>query len=140
VFELGATPRRGAISTAAEHWVRRGLISRRLNRFESCPCNHFTSIMKKLIPLLSTFLISCDNYSGPKPVEIPTDIAAVENSDRFSVTRVSRFYDSDAYSQYRSVFVIKDNISKKEYVGISGIGISETGSHSDGEDTVKDER
>lgn len=59
---------------------------------------------------------------------------------RFSVTRVGVFGDDLAYGQRRGIYVIIDQQTGKEYVGISGIGIGETASHSSGKTSTQDER
>lgn len=56
---------------------------------------------------------------------------------RFSVTRVGVFEDTLAYSNKRGIYVVVDNQTGKEYVGISGVGISELGHHGRG---AEDER
>ena len=61
-------------------------------------------------------------------------------TERISVTRVGVFRDDTAYNSRRSVYVIIDNKTGKEYIGVSGVGISETGSHSTGKSTITDER
>jgi hypothetical protein len=63
-----------------------------------------------------------------------------QNSKRFTVTRVDVFKDSIAYGDRRGVYVITDNKTGKEYVGVSGVGISETGLHRSGKTDVADER
>ncbi len=71
--------------------------------------------------------------------DIPT-IEAAESLHRFKITRMGVFPDSIAYNGKRGVYVIKDTHTGKEWVGVSGIGISDLGSHSDGEDIHTDER
>lgn len=92
--------------------------------------------MKKLMLLITICCIGCT-------VEPDMDLRTLKNAEidnRFSVSRVGVFSDTLAYGERRGIYIIKDSISKKEYVGISGIGISELGLHSDGDDTIKDER
>ena len=63
---------------------------------------------------------------------------------RFKVDMVAKFDDNLAYDGIRGIYVIVDKQTKKEYVGVSGIGISELGSHhvltGKSEYTVRDER
>lgn len=64
----------------------------------------------------------------------------VKNSNRFKVVRVAVFYDDIAYGQHRAIYEITDTKLNKEFIGISGVGISETGSHSGGKTITPDER
>lgn len=60
---------------------------------------------------------------------------------RVTVTRIGVFADDTAYNSRRGVYVIKDSTTGKEYIGVSGIGISETGSHVCGKGCISsDER
>lgn len=59
---------------------------------------------------------------------------------RFTVTRVGVFRDTIAYENVRGIYVVTDNQTGTEYVGISGVGIAETGRHSAGKTSVEDER
>ena len=64
----------------------------------------------------------------------------IQDSPRFTVTRTGVFVDSLAYGNNRGIYVIKDNQTGVEYVGVSGIGIAETASHMVGKTPVADER
>ena len=64
----------------------------------------------------------------------------VQTSERISVTRISVFKDDTAYDRQRSIYIIRDDETGKEFVGISGVGIAETGSHQSGKTSVSDER
>jgi hypothetical protein len=66
--------------------------------------------------------------------------ANVRDNDRIEVTRIGVFRDSLAYNAKRGVYVIRDKQTGREYVGISGVGISEVGNHLSGKVTVPDER
>jgi hypothetical protein len=77
-------------------------------------------------------LTSC----GPSP-DVPL---STSTSTRFQVTRVGTFKDTGAYDNRRSIYIIVDTKTGKEFVGISGIGISETGSHMVGKVNTEDER
>ncbi len=59
---------------------------------------------------------------------------------RFEVQRVAVFSDDLAYNDRRGIYIIKDTVTGTEYVGVSGIGISEVGRHINGKVTVQDER
>lgn len=60
--------------------------------------------------------------------------------NRFTVTRVATFGDGLAYGGVRGVYTITDTTTGRQYVGVSGVGISELGSHQAGKATVQDER
>lgn len=53
----------------------------------------------------------------------------VVDSDRIVVKRISVIQDSLAYGDKRGVYVIIDTQTGKEYIGVSGVGITESGSH-----------
>lgn len=63
-----------------------------------------------------------------------------QSSTRFRIERVGIIEDSLAYGSRRGIYIIHDTLTGKEYVGVSGVGISETGVHSAGKTTVSDER
>ena len=54
----------------------------------------------------------------------------VKDNARATVTRIGVFEDDLAYDSKRGVYLIRDEKTGKEYLGVSGIGISELGSHS----------
>ena len=53
----------------------------------------------------------------------------VKDNARATVTRIGVFEDDLAYNSKRGVYLIRDEKTGKEYLGVSGIGISELGSH-----------
>lgn len=59
---------------------------------------------------------------------------------RISITRVGVIKDDLAYGERRGLYIIKDNQTGVEYIGVSGIGISEIGSHLGGKVISRDER
>lgn len=63
-----------------------------------------------------------------------------DNSSDFVLIKKQTFYDESAYGSVRNVYVLKDRVNMKEYIGVSGIGISERGSHQVGKAYVSDER
>lgn len=81
--------------------------------------------MKKIIIGLFLLLAGCDQ--SPQPVQIESTVDT--DFGRFSVTQVARFNDSDAYNSSRKIFLIRDKQTGSEYVGVSGVGISEVGTH-----------
>lgn len=59
---------------------------------------------------------------------------------RFTVTRVCVFTDRLAYNSRRAIYLLTDNKTGQEFVGISGVGIAELGEHQAGKTEKKDER
>lgn len=90
--------------------------------------------MKPLIILLLAAMVC-----GCAP-DIDTSLGTISNSGRFKVQRVAVFKDELSYYQRRGIYLIIDSRSGKEYLGISGIGISETGRHQVGKTQMTDER
>jgi hypothetical protein len=76
---------------------------------------------------------------GPA-VDTPLSTSIPTVSSRFSVTRVGVFEDALAYGGSRGIYVVFDSQTNREYVGVSGVGISELGSHPVGKTIVSDER
>jgi hypothetical protein len=94
--------------------------------------------MKKTImmALLALTLSACGERR-PEPGEQPMPIVS---ESRVRVERIATFRDDVAYNHERGVYVIKDMKTGQEFIGVSGIGISETGSHQSGKTTARDER
>lgn len=81
-----------------------------------------------LLPLIA-LVAAC----GPKPTdEMP---AAEISADRVTVERIGVVRDDIAYLNRRGIYIIKDKKTGKEYIGVSGVGISELGT--DGESEVE---
>lgn len=55
-------------------------------------------------------------------------------------TRIGVFKDRIAYNDVRGIYILKDSQTGKEFIGVSGIGITELGSHIVGKSTTTDER
>ena len=60
-------------------------------------------------------------------MEMPTE--KVNPDDRVQVRRLSVIEDTIAYGDRRGVYLITDTKTGREYIGVSGVGITETGSH-----------
>ena len=84
--------------------------------------------------LLTGCTPSADSMQTSGSMNIPS------KSDRFDVTRVQKFTDELAYEDERGIYIITDRKTGREFLGVSGIGISELGSHSSGKTTQSDER
>lgn len=72
--------------------------------------------------------------------EHPTQSMPVEPQARLRIERIGVIPDSIAYAGVRGIYVITDKKTGQEYIGISGIGIAETGSHPAGKTLLPDER
>lgn len=56
----------------------------------------------------------------------------IQENTRFEVARVGVFADDLAYDSRRGIYIITDTETGMEFVGVSGIGITELGRHSCG--------
>lgn len=90
-------------------------------------------MIKKLTTLTLLALCGC----APTPDMTTGNLGG---GDGISVTRVGVFADSLAYDNRRGVYRIVDTKTGREFIGISGIGITETGSHLVGKVYHQDER
>ena len=89
--------------------------------------------------LISTSLLCILLLSGcNKPAPDTTLNTTV--SVRISVMRVGVIEDDLAYRDRRGIYIITDNKTGKEFIGVSGIGISEQGNHLENKVMVEDER
>lgn len=86
-------------------------------------------IARLVIVLCLLGVTGCDQ---PSPVdrELPAPRSTQGNSTRFKVRQVQLVEDPLAYGGTRGVYIITDTETGVEYMGVSGIGISEVGSHS----------
>ena len=96
-----------------------------------------------LIGIITTAFSGCGEENrypgvdGRYPVKNET---ISDNSSDFVLIKKQTFYDESAYGNVRNVYILKDRVNGKEYVGVSGIGISERGYHQQGKTSVPDER
>ncbi len=95
-------------------------------------------------PILAVALLlaGCD---GPSPeIRAQWDqkrtTMRVDDEDSIVVVRVARMRDDLAYNGNRGIYRITDRRTGDTFIGISGIGIAETGSHLSGKVTRGDER
>lgn len=96
-------------------------------------------IVVYIISILGFCLYSNSKSNGPRSGKL-IENDNYENKLRVEITRISVFYDDLAYDGKRGVYLIKDKDTGKEFIGVSGIGISELGSHSSGKAHHSDER
>lgn len=71
---------------------------------------------------------------------IKPPVNGIESGSRVEITRIGLFKDDLAYENRRGIYLIKDKKTGKEFLGVSGIGITEVGSHQNDDDTHEDER
>lgn len=97
--------------------------------------------MKKAILIATLALAGCNVTPDMSDAGDPTMANAVSDGKRFRVERVEVFRDLLAYDDKRGIYIIRDKETGREYVGVSGIGITEIGSHSCGKSCIdEDER
>lgn len=99
------------------------------------------------VAFLAIAVLAATGCGGPEPTQQMMDKAQPrlpdiepQSTTRFEVSRVGVFRDNLAYDNVRGIYVIVDKQTGTEYVGVSGIGISELGSHSTGKSQHPDER
>ena len=80
--------------------------------------------MSILVITTSILLLGC---SQEPPKKMDMEINATNGS--VSIQRIMVFADDLAYDGKRGVYLIKDHASNREFIGISGIGISDIGAH-----------
>lgn len=97
--------------------------------------------MKNMIAIALLALCSCEQEVGNLPdVSQP----AGAQSNRYVLKLEQTFQDRIAYGSRRGVYTLTDTETGRTWIGISGIGVSETGMHSQQfgktRTTVQDER
>ncbi len=90
--------------------------------------------------VFATLLSACDQAPDMSTYQQDMKKSNPAGSGRFEVERVSVFRDKLAYDGRRGVYVITDTETGKQFVGVSGVGVSELGSHSNGKMVTTDER
>jgi len=96
-------------------------------------------------PLL-TLLLALAGCAPDPDMEMKTErhtkaqYAPARQSQRVTVERIGVFRDDVAYNATRAIYLITDSATGREFIGVSGVGIAETGSHSSGKTTLSDER
>lgn len=85
-----------------------------------------------IIPIMFT-LVAC----SPSPT---MTLQLLQTNNRVSIERIGVIEDNLAYNNRRGIYIITDKKTGKEFIGVSGVGISETAGHSTGKTSVRDER
>lgn len=58
-----------------------------------------------------------------------TPVAQVRSQERVVVERIGVFADDIAFRERRGIYLIRDTVTGVEYIGVSGVGITEIGKH-----------
>src|ERR1700744_5997335 len=98
--------------------------------------------MKKLFAVLVMsvgMMTGCDNPANDGRSMTPTVNAPVQSSTRVIVEYAQAVQDTHAYDGYRTIFIVKDTVTGQEYIGMSGMGITELGVHPAGKTQAPDE-
>lgn len=82
-----------------------------------------------LVIVMLLFSFGCKKREQPAAQTLSGTQEYTNNDSRFTIKRVAVVYDDLAYSSARGVYLIRDTKTGKEYFGLSGVGISELGSH-----------
>lgn len=79
--------------------------------------------------VIITVFLSSPGLKTTTTMHGPPGASAVDTT-RVDVERIGVFTDELAYQGRRGVYVIRDKATGREFIGVSGIGISEVGLHS----------
>ena len=79
-----------------------------------------------LVVIIGTVIIF---VMGCQQAQPPVDNFTADNSqnERVKIERIGIINDHLAYNWTRGIYIITDTKTGKEYIGVSGIGISEVG-------------
>lgn len=95
--------------------------------------------MKTNLMILAVMMLVACLPEPDMSMQSPQRITASDGS-RITVERIGIFSDDIAYNKRRGVYVIRDKTADREFIGVSGVGIAETGSYQSGKFSVRDER
>lgn len=97
-----------------------------------------------IIGLVAAMAIPAIQKIRNRNIEVPptsTPMRIIDGEARFTLVRVTEFSDSFAYHDKRAAYILTDKQTGAQFVGVSGIGIVELGSHKAGKNNhVEDER
>ena len=97
--------------------------------------------MKKILMFAVVALLFGCGQKSDVDVKVSVPLHNVYRpDDRFIVTRELIIEDDIAYGSRRAVYTLVDKKTGKEYVGLSGVGIAETGTQFTGKSAVQVER
>lgn len=92
-----------------------------------------------LLPLLSACDVTPESRAQYEQRSQATYVIA-KTTDLVKVTRIGVVNDDLAYDGKRGVYEITDTRTGQTFIGVSGIGIAEVGSHMAGKSSIRDER
>lgn len=97
--------------------------------------------MKFLIIAMTILLTGCVEKSAAQldkesDLRKQSESIRTQNLERVKVIELSRFLDNE--NNYRTTYLITDTKTGKEFIGVSGVGIAETGTHLVGRTIVND--
>lgn len=82
-------------------------------------------------------LTACRDTAEPNVPIAPQQIKSMSElpptSQRFMVEFAGTFRDDAAYDNKRRIYILTDKKTNRQYLGVSGVGISEIGATSDGD-------
>lgn len=96
--------------------------------------------MKAIIAVMALLALAGCEPSQDSIQRNRAESITINTSERFKVERIGVFHDSLAYDDKRGIYVITDTETQQEFIGVSGIGISELASHQSGKTRLTDER
>jgi hypothetical protein len=79
--------------------------------------------------LLTLMLGACSPDPDMRMQSIPSKLEPGVAGGRIIVKRIGIFEDALAYHNRRGVYLIQDTVTGHEFIGISGVGISDLGNH-----------
>lgn len=84
---------------------------------------------------VGALVVACGDEGYSDQIRAARSVGSPSGSSeahRVRVTRLSIFHDELAYGNDRGVYLIEDTATGTEFIGVSGVGIAEVGSHSCG--------
>lgn len=83
--------------------------------------------MKSVLLLIPLLLVGCDESSlkEVRQYDLARESHELRNDSRFDMRVVDDFYDSNAHHPKRDIFIITDNKTHKQYLGVEGVGVTE---------------
>ena len=80
------------------------------------------------ISVMAAFILML-GCGQPSSESTPPNMEINATNGRVSIQRIMVFEDDIAYGDKRGIYIIRDHVTNKEFIGVSGIGISELGVH-----------
>lgn len=85
-------------------------------------------------------LLGCDHPEDNGKTYPPTiNRSTSADGERVKIVYKQDFYDTTAYGGGRTIIVVKDSVTGKEFLGVSGMGVVELGAHQVGKSQQPDE-